>query len=684
MASKSKLTLLLELKNKLFNNKLMDSKRKLSKATDKMRGKIDRLRSNTVKSFTAMRNEIPLFGRAMDLLGNPYVLLTAGLIAVGTFYVKATGEAKKFNHEFLQIQNLNLDKSNKSIATYKVGIRDMAFETGHALVDSTKAIYDLQSATGKYGNEALAIYKKVANYSTATGSQVGDSMNATTKAMKAFGLGVNDIDAYLASNAKTVQVGITTFAELSRVQTEYAGAAAGAGQSVDTANKLFAAFTSIAKDSRTAATMTKTAFMGLTQDATIKGLKSIGIKMYDANGQMRDLGNVLGDVTRKFKNMTPQEIDVLINKIGGPEGLRALFTKLKTGADDFHNTLTAFDASKYDMSKALGNAQKDVTILSSMVKNRFNTIMARLGEKTLPLVESVLNGINNVLGWLYNNFDTIGDVVESLAMSIGIVTGALVLFEGVALISSIASVGLAASFWNVAGAIYGIGKAVLAIPVIGWIIAIIAVVIYLVKRTEGWRKQWENLSEFFKNTMKIMGLRIRTSWDDTIDGLLDGIDKARKKWYEFKNALNIGDKDVNTQAINNISKGMTQRFMDSEMRKAGLQRALDNKADLKWKLSWKKSSSKKAKTDENLLGASTQGNGDGDNTNFETTASKQINNTASGSSGGGKSITIENITLNKGGINTQNTTLAHMTAEEIEAWMQEAFMRVIRGVELAN
>ncbi len=94
----------------------------------------------------------------------------------------------------------------------------------------TKAHYDLQSATGLYGKEAEAVFKKVGQYSIATGASLGDSMNSTTKAMKAYGLGVKDIDALLASNAKTVQVGITTFDELARVQTDYAGAVSAAGQ----------------------------------------------------------------------------------------------------------------------------------------------------------------------------------------------------------------------------------------------------------------------------------------------------------------------------------------------------------------------------------------------------------------------------------------------------------------------
>ena len=48
-----------------------------------------------------------------------------------------------------------------------------------------------------------------------------------------------------------------------------------------------------------------------------------------------------------------------------------------------------------------------------------------------------------------------------------------------------------------------------------------------------------------------------------------------------------------------------------------------------------------------------------------------------------RSIVINIDALNKGGINTSQTTLGKMTPEEIEKWFTEAMMRVMRGVELS-
>jgi TP901 family phage tail tape measure protein len=682
MAGKAKLQLLLELKNKLFNNKLVQTQRKLSKTTDRMKGKLKQLKISTVDAFSAMRNEVPLFGRAMDLLGNPYVLITAGLLAMFTLFGKATIEAKKFNYEFLQIRQLNLDKQNKDLKTYKGLIMDSAFETGQGLVDTTKAYYDIQSALGFYGKDAEKVFKSVAKFSTATGAELNDSINSTSKAIKAFGLNANDTDMLLASNAKTVQVGITTFKELAQVQTEYAGAAAGAGQKVDSANKLFAAFTSIAKDSRTAATLTKTAFQGLTQEATVKGLKSIGVELYDAQGNLKDLDGILRQVDGKFKQMSPKQIDELINKIGGPEGLRALFTKLKTGADDLFKTFDAFDSSKFDLDKALKNAQGDVTVLGKMVKSRFNVVMAKLGEKILPLVLRITESLNKAVTWLYDNFDDIVDVVESVGSGFLAAAGYLAYFKIVAIASTISSIGLSGALGLVTFALEAIKIAIFNIPIVGWILLAVTAIVLLYKKVDKFRAVIDGfgatLKEFFSNlwegSKKVIGGIIDQfkALGKIIGGVLsfnpiqvqEGVNDFKKA---FKKSLDGAVEFIPGGSAIKHGKEYAKAFKgayDQTMKDAKAKKAANQK--------------NKKTEDYNLLDE----NGNPIVPTKSTTTGDQIKNVSNAASTP-KSITIEKIVLNEGGINTQNTTLANKSPEEIEAWFQEAMLRVIRGVELS-
>ena len=717
MAATAKMTLLMELKNKLFNNKLAETQKKFKKVTGKMQDNVRKLKGSTMRAFTAMKAEIPVFGRAMDLLGNPYSLIAAGAIALIGIFGKGFVEAKKFNHEFLQIKQLNLDKSSSQLSKYKESIRTAAFEVGTNLQDSTAAFYDLQSATGVYGDDAVSIFKKVGRYSIATGAQLGDSMNATTKAMKAFGLGVNDIDAFLVSNAKTVQVGITTFDELAKVQTEYAGSAAGAGQSVDTANKIFAAFTSIAKDSNTAANMTKTAFQGLTQASTVKGLKSVGISLYDTEGNMRNLGDVLQEVTGKFKKMTPEQIDALINKIGGPDGLRSLFVKLKTGADDFHNTLNAFDSSQYDLDAALKNAQGDMTVLGEIVKNRLNTAMSKLGELILPLVARGLDFINKIIVGSYNAYNSFvkwmdGGTKSATAFQyIMYVLGGmftahitkLMITNGLTL----TTIGLT-KLWT--GVQWLLNAALSANP-IGLIViaigALIGIIAFVVQKTEGWADSWIALKEI----TKVVWSQMKTGFSFFVDSVKYGIEKM---WLKFQNvgqhmigfatkvkeAITLAwngnfsaarDKmkeEIVTQADRQLEvleakrKEQIKSFANTTMDNA--KKVLEHSKGIGIRL--KKSADKEdEKTAGGILasGGTTDGGIGSNNNSLGEVAGGQLQGVNEKTSQP-RSITVNIDALNKGGINTQNTSLAKMSAEEIENWFIETGLRTVRAIEMSN
>jgi TP901 family phage tail tape measure protein len=374
------------LKISALNEKVLD---KLSSSADKVSGKFSGLQDNLngfQDKYGEITGQIPGVGSAMNLLVNPYVAAGAAIAGVTVGLYKATDAAKEYNNTFLDIKNLNLDKSEAELSQYSNTIKDLSLKNGFNLNNTAVAFYDVQSATGLYGKSVGDLVEKVGNFAIATKADFNTTINASTKAMKAFNFGVEDMDKYLASNAKTVQVGITTFKELAEVQTEYAGAAASANQNFDTANKIFAAFTSIAKDSRIAATMTKTAFAGFGEENTIKGLKSIGVNLFDAKGQMRSMDEVIKELIPKFSKMNDAEFNKLKNDIGGPEGLRNLMNLLKTSGDEVLRTFDAFDNSAFDAKKALANAKGDAKVMGGILKNQWENIMVRIGEKILPFV----------------------------------------------------------------------------------------------------------------------------------------------------------------------------------------------------------------------------------------------------------------------------------------------------------
>ena len=401
MAAKSTIELLLAFKEKVTKG-VSGVKKKVTTSVNSMKQKITNgtreFMSKNAEVFDHLKGQVPFLGQLGGLLANPYVLAAGAVIALIGFLGKATMAASAFSYEFLDIRQLNLDKPTESLNNYRDEILDLSYETGIATSKMSKGFYDVQSATGLFGKDVKDLASQVSEYSIATKADFNDSVNSTVKAMKAFGFGVDEVTNYLASNAKTVQVGITTFDELARVQTEFAGAAAGANQTFDTSNKLFAAFTAIAKDSTIAATLTKSALEGLTQKRTTDELKKMGVSLFDAKGQIRSLDDVIRELTPKLQGMSDIEFLKVRNAIGGPEGLQSLLNTLKSSGDDVLNTMSAFDKSSFSMDQALKNAKGEFKVIQDELQNKIQVSLIKIGNEILPAAATALKGIS----WLFD------------------------------------------------------------------------------------------------------------------------------------------------------------------------------------------------------------------------------------------------------------------------------------------
>ncbi len=642
MTGQSKVELILELKNRMKTG-LSRAKQSVNSTVSDMKGKFNDFKLNAVRNIKSVASEVPLIGRAFQLIRNPIVMATATLVSIGALIGSTTAKAAEFEHAFLPIKQLNLDKSSQQLASYQDKIKKAAFEVGTNLQDSTKAMYDLQSATGLYGDKAIDIFKKVGNYSIATGANLGDAMNSTTKAMKAFGLEVKDIDALLESNAKTVQVGITTFDELARVQTEYAGAASSAGQGVNEANKVFAMFTSIAKNSDVGATMTKTFFQGLSQQAG-KIKKELGIKVFD-NGEMRKADDILKDIAEKFQSMNKEQISNTINAIGGPEGLRGALDKVSTGAKDMIQTFESFDSSKFSLTEALKNAKKDATVLSQIAQNRKGILMVEIGQKFLPIWVTILEKVNDLLGFVWDNFDMIWAVVKNVTIGLGLAKAAMIIFNIITAANPIGAIVTAVSLL-IAYITIAYKKfdqfGALMLKVLGPLGTILSIVFNI-------KKHWDSIVSAFTEGgflagIKQVGLVI-------IDALVMPVQQLLKLLGEIPGLDIVGEwaDDVARWRKNVLGIDTSPAEQDKE-------------------------------EEEEQQGKKLFGN------KFAYPEGELANSAINGITGSAKQV--KNITVNigalhEGDINTANSDMEQMNAHELEEFFNNLLLRTIRNVELS-
>lgn len=400
MNGQAKIELMLELKNKMRAG-LNQAKRETFKGVNEMQTKMNTLKFNFAKNSKAIANEIPLIGNAFRLASNPIALAAGGLFAIGKGLDRTTQKAADFNTQFRALENLNLDKSKKEIDSLKRMVLDTSFDKGFNTNKTITGYFDVQSTTGKFGAEVRRIVEKQGEFANLMQSDFNEYIAGTAKGMANFGFGVDKLDDFNRSAYATVKVGVTTFDQLAKVQSVYAGAAASNNQTFDTANKLLALFTIKTKSVDEAATLTKSMFNDLTKDATIKAFKKVGISIYDNNGAIKQGDTLMLELNKKFSEMdSAKKIIDLKNQFTGSEGLIAMIQAATDKSGQLQNTLNSFDSTKLGLNKALQLARKDVNYINEQLKNKIDVIDIKIGEKALPLklfwAELKLNIVSSV------------------------------------------------------------------------------------------------------------------------------------------------------------------------------------------------------------------------------------------------------------------------------------------------
>lgn len=108
---------------------------------------------------------------------------------------------------------------------------------------------------------------------------------------------------------------------------------------------------------------------------------------------------------------------------------------------------------------------------------------------------------------------------------------------------------------------------VFAISPIGWIViaimAVISVIGMVVKYTSGWGESWKHTVNGAKFLWQTYTDYVKANFNTLVNGLMIGINKIKLGWYEFKDAVGMGDSDQNQKMIAQINK-------DTEARKKSI------------------------------------------------------------------------------------------------------------------
>lgn len=425
-----------------------------------------------------------------------------------------------------------------------------------------------------------------------------------------------------------------------------------------------------------------------------KTMMSFGISAEDAFGKLKQIGDIAMGDSQKMQSLAlafsqassagklgGQDLMQMIN--AGFNPLQVISEKTGKSMGELKDEMSKGKITTEQMAQAFQWATEEGGMFYQGAEKAGQTLQGRLNQAKDNLNELILKVYDILRPYAEKAMNLIGSVMERVTAFIDrwkgfvpVVTGV-----GIALMAFIGVTKLAAGFMSlytgamtvakVATTAWGIAVKLATSPLfitVAVIGALIAALVIVAKRTDGWKTTWHNAMEYIKLSFAQCGAWLHKKWLEIEDFFMTGFEAIKTGWFMLQS---LWDKDAAAEGLANIQQQRDERaqaILEAQSKIDELAEAR-KKIDV-WQVKWKKKDEKEGAKENTAMGtlldavngptrAATEGSG--------ATASKQ---SATATATGGTRSTTVNINLGKmvesivfnGGYNENEQDMEHRLA----------------------
>lgn len=407
-----------EIKKKIepLGKKAIEIKAKTELASEKIK-KVGGL-LNKIKSSKVVQVTVKGAGQAAKALGKAALIGTA---AAFTAVTAAGGIAVKQAADFQsQMQNVGtlLDGDVKGkLQGMSKELKQVSIETGAATSDLTDGLYQVVSAFGE-SSESVKQLEIAAKAAKAGNATTTDSVNLLSAVTKGYG----DTSAAAMQKASdlaflTVKLGQTSFPELASSMGQVIPLASTLKVSQEELFGAMSTLTGVTGSTSEVTTQLKAAMQSFLSPSSEmeKALKRMGY----ASGAAALESEGLGGILTKLMDSVDGDAIAFANLFSSVEAKNAVLALAGNQAENFAEKTRAMGEAAGATEKAFKTQTASVPAMAAKLKNAGSVMLASLGEKALPYIQSALEGVIDRLpemtAGLGSIIDKAGPVFEKIA-----------------------------------------------------------------------------------------------------------------------------------------------------------------------------------------------------------------------------------------------------------------------------
>ncbi len=401
----AKVTLLLQLKNKI-NNGLGKAKQYVNDNVKEMKDKLDGLQSKHVETFNALK---------------------AAVIALGGAYSKASAMARQFNDAMLKA-NVTAQEDRTGFLKTKNDVLNIAANSNTSnAAQAAPDAYNVLLSSGMEKNDALATLPSTLQAAKAGFTDINIVARATAASMNSSG--IKDATRLYDILFATLNKGNAEFADIAQYLPKIIPTAKDVGVNMEQVAGAFAYLTAQGQTSERSATLLENMFKVLGDPDKAKAFKKLGVEMYDAEGKLKPIVDIINQLNVGIAGLTDQQKSKVLDSLGLDMEAKGAFSAMAQDANKLREIIDFTTNSQGQFKAAIESSKDEMDSYTQISNNidaawikvgdRVNETLGKLGEWLAPVINDMLPGIVSFL-------TTTWDVLEQITKPVFKIVGHLV------------------------------------------------------------------------------------------------------------------------------------------------------------------------------------------------------------------------------------------------------------------
>lgn len=401
--------------------------------------------SEAVKdSGKAAENANGKFGKVSSAVKGISAALATAIVAIGVAVVGVAGKINDcidvyadFDDSMRQvaatmgISASEIENGSKSYKLLENAAKEAGANTRYSASEASEALNYLALA-GYDAEKAAETLPKVLNLAAAGGMDLATTSDLVTDAMSALGMETSELDGFIDQMAKTSQKSNTSVQQLGEAILVCAGTAATTGQDITKMNTALGVLADNGIKGAEGGTHLRNILLSLSSptDTAAEQFAALKLSVFDAQGNMRQLDDIMTDLNSSLSSLTQEEKTNAISAIFNKTDISAVNALLSSTTGRFSELETVIENSvgaaadmAATMESGLAGTTRSFNSAVEGMKIEVGSIFADLKQSIMSDTTDIIRNFAAALQEADGDWNRIGNAIgKALGNAISLIS----------------------------------------------------------------------------------------------------------------------------------------------------------------------------------------------------------------------------------------------------------------------